>query len=283
MQSTELPNGVSIAYDAYDFTPPWIAAEPVLLVHGFSKNRSFWYPWIPALASRYRVICPDQRAHGDSSRAPADFRMSLRPFADDMAAFLDAQGIDKAHVVMAEFTSSVALEFAIAHPDRIRSLVLPGFGYNWGAAGVDYEGWARMSEGEGAEAWARATNGARLPADADPRMKAWYIAQQGRMQGHVLASLFRFCDTLDLTDRLPLVQVPTLILAGSRAQQEPVESVRKAAGIIPHCRLVVLEGMPFNVMSAAPERCVEETLRFFEDVRAGTPLAPPGPREGTGR
>jgi hypothetical protein len=37
--------------------------------------------------------------------------------------------------------------------------------------------------------------------------------------------------------------------------------------MIPRCRLAVLDGLPYNVMSASPERCVAETLRFLDDVR----------------
>jgi hypothetical protein len=62
--------------------------------------------------------------------------------------------------------------------------------------------------------------------------------------------------------------VPTLILAGADARQGTIAHARHAAEMIPDCRLAVLEGMPFNVMSAAPERCVAETLRFIDKITA---------------
>ena len=133
--------------------------------------------------------------------------------------------------------------------------------------------WVRLVEEEGAEAWARATNQYRLPADADPAMREWYVTQQARMPGWFLAALFRFNADLDLTGQLPLIGAPTLVIAGSDARQGTIESARLGAGLIPRCRLAVLEGMPFNVMSASPERCVAETLHFLDDVRAGRPIA----------
>ena len=63
-----------------------------------------------------------------SSPVAADFAFSLSPFARDLVDFLDAQGIDSAHFVMAEFASAVAIELAADFPARVRSLVLPGFG-----------------------------------------------------------------------------------------------------------------------------------------------------------
>ena len=121
MENVTLPDGAHLAYDVYDFTPPWKEAEPIVLVHGFSKNRKFWYGWIPALAARYRVFRLDQRGHGDSSLPPPGFEMALRPFSQDLAAFLDGVGLSSAHFVMAEFTSAVAVDFATAFPERIKA------------------------------------------------------------------------------------------------------------------------------------------------------------------
>lgn len=269
MPRAALPDGAEIAYDVHDFTPPWTAAEPVVLVHGFSKNRKFWYGWIPELAARYRVINLDQRGHGGSSPVAPGFKMALRPFSNDLAAVLDALEIESAHFIMAEFSAAVAIDFAAAFTPRIRSLVLPGFAYNYRASTVDRSEWIQLAEQQGAEAWARATNKYRLPADADPAMREWYIAEQSKMPGWFLGALFRFNRDLDLTSELPKITPPTLLIAGGDARQGTVETVRRGAAMIPRCRLAVLDGLPYNVMSASPERCVAETLRFLDDVRAG--------------
>ena len=60
-----------------------------------------------------------------------------------------------------------------------------------------------------------------------------------------------------------------MIIAGAAAQQGTIETIRQAERLIPTCRLAVLDGLPYNVMSAAPQRCVAETLRFIDDVQAG--------------
>lgn len=268
MPTATLPDGANLVYDDYDFTTPWDRGEPVILVHGFSKNRRMWYGWLPGLTSQYRVIRVDQRGHGDSSPPPADFKMALRPFSQDMADFLDTLGLKSAHFVMAEFTSAVAIDFANAFPERIRSLTLPGFGYNYRDSKIDRSEWVRLAEQEGSEAWARATNKFRLPADAPQAMRDWYISEQARMPGWFLGALFRWNATLNLEDQLAGMKVPTLIIAGSDARQGTIEHAYHAAKVIPDCKLVVLDGMPFNVMSAAPDRCVAETMKFIADVRA---------------
>ena len=265
MNFATLPDGATLAYDVLDFTDPWTTPEPVILVHGFSKNRKFWFEWIPQLSRKYRLICPDQRGHGDSSPPPAGFKMALEPFADDLAAFLDVLSLKSAHLVMAEFSSTVAVEFAIKYPQRIKSLTLVGFAYNYRASKVDRSEWVRICETEGALAWARATTGNRLPVGTSAEMREWYIAQQGRMPAWFLAGLFRFNPDIDLTERLPLVKVPTLIIAGSQALQGSIETVRLGARLMPDCRLVELAGMPYNVMSAAAGPCVDATMTFLAE------------------
>lgn len=264
-----LPDGGSLAYDVHDYTDPWRTPDTVVLLHGFSKNRKFWFEWLPGLARRYRVIAVDQRGHGDSSPPPRDFRMALAPFVADLAAFFEGLGLFGAHVVAAEFSSKIGIELAIEHPALVRSLVLPGLIV--GGSPVDTLPWAKLAEEQGAAAWARATVAMRLPADADPAMRDWYVAEQSRMQGWFLGALFRATPHMDLTGRLPLVPAPTLILAGAQSRQADPETTRRAAAAIPDCRLVEFPGMPFNVMSACPADCVRETLAFLEEVDGRRP------------
>ena len=265
MANVTLANGKRLTYDEYDFTPPWGQAEPVVLVHGFSKNRKFWFEWIPHLAQHFRVIVPDQFGHGDSDPLPIDFKMAIRPFSDDLALMLNALGLESAHFVMAEFSSVIALDLAIAYPHIVRSLVLPGFLYKIGSSGIDWESWAKLIEDKGSEAWARATNNTRLPPETDPGKREWYVTQQGRFPAVHLAGLFRFAKTVDLSANLPRVQMPALLMTGDQAVQEPVDSVRHAATLMPRAQLKIFPGMPMNVMSACPDLAIAESLRFLRE------------------
>ncbi len=266
MPSVTLPDGARIAYDLFDFTDPWKPAPTVVLVHGFTKNRKFWYEWIPGLARKFRVICVDQRGHGDSDPIEPGFKMGLEPFAQDLAAFIDKLGIRPAFLVMAEFTSAVAIELATRFPEHVAGLILPGFWSNAKSSPVNRTEWIRLVEEEGAEAMVRATNNLRLPADTDPAQREWYIQQQLRVPGWFYSALFRFNHDLDLTPRLPAIQASTLLIVGSRGQQGSLDGAKQASELIPHCRLAIMEGMPFNVMSACADACVSETLQFLDGL-----------------
>lgn len=258
-----LRDGSRLALDVHDFSRPWERATPLVLVHGFSKHRRFWHEWLAPLAQSYRVICVDQRGHGESSPVPAGFRMDLDVFARDLVDLLDALAIERAHFVMAEFTSSVALLLAANHSDRVASLVLPGFGYNWRAGAVKPAEWADLIAREGTAAWARQTVDARLPADAPAELREWYVREQSRMPADFMVALFRHAAELDLSDWLPRVPAPTLLLGGTLARQDTADSLRRARERMPRAELVLFDGMPFNVMSACPQLCVQATLAFL--------------------
>lgn len=274
MPDVTLRDGTRIAYDVDDFTDPWTTSETVVLVHGFSKHRRFWYPWVPALARRFRVIRPDLRGHGESSLPPRDVRLALEPFAADLDEFAAHLGIVRAHWVLAEFATAVGIEFAAAYPDRLETLTLVGPTVTPGASGVDFAEWVRLIETEGSGGWARATNHFRLPPDADPGLRAWYVEQQGRMPDWLMAAVMRFVPTVDLTNRLAQIQAPTLVVAGSKGRVESIDGVRRAVARIPNGELVVIEGAPLNVMNARPEESLAATLDFLSRHRAARTRSP---------
>lgn len=95
---------------------------PVLLaLHGhFGRGRIF-ERLCHALGDRYRVIAPDQRAHGLS--APAE-DLSPEAYADDAAALLDALRIPRAAVLGHSMGGAVAYVLAARHPERVRALLV---------------------------------------------------------------------------------------------------------------------------------------------------------------
>jgi 3-oxoadipate enol-lactonase len=106
------------------------AGPPVVLIHGFSFDRSLWDPQFPVLGRRHRTIRYDLRGFGGSSPP-----VSARGHVEDLLAVLDAGAVDRAHLVGLSLGANIALAAAAFHPDRVRSVVLasPGLpGYAWG-------------------------------------------------------------------------------------------------------------------------------------------------------
>lgn len=98
-------------------------AEPVLFVHGFGHHRGVWQGVIERLGDRWRRIALDLRGHGDSPWSPR-CAYDLDEYASDLAPLLDALELESAHVVAHSMGGQIALLFAGAHPERVRSLTL---------------------------------------------------------------------------------------------------------------------------------------------------------------
>lgn len=94
---------------------------PILAVHGISATHRSWDTLAGALDDR-RLIAADLRGRGRSNSLPGPF--GLERHADDLAAVLDAQGVDRAFVVGHSMGAFVSVRFAERHPDRVAGIVL---------------------------------------------------------------------------------------------------------------------------------------------------------------
>ncbi|MDD3018002.1 MAG: alpha/beta fold hydrolase [Comamonas sp.] len=104
------------------------AGAPVLLIHGSGPGVSAWANWrlvMPALAQQARVIAPDMVGFGYTER-PQDFVYTMDAWVRQAVGLLDALGIERTDLVGNSFGGGLALALAIAHPERVRRLVLMG-------------------------------------------------------------------------------------------------------------------------------------------------------------
>ncbi len=95
---------------------------PVVLLHPFPSDHEFWNPIAPALESRYQLILPDLRGHGDSEigEGPA----FMQKHAGDIARVLDAVGVGKAAFVGCSIGGYILFEFWRRFRSRVSSLAL---------------------------------------------------------------------------------------------------------------------------------------------------------------
>lgn len=94
---------------------------PVLAIHGISASHRTW-PLLAGALPEVRIVAPDLRGRGRSNALPPPW--DIRDHADDMAALLDAFGIERAVVVGHSMGGFVAVRTADQHPDRVAALVL---------------------------------------------------------------------------------------------------------------------------------------------------------------
>ena len=95
----------------------------LLLLHGFTGSEASWRPFHAAWPG-FKLIAVDLLGHG-ASDSPADAaRYAIEPCIHDLCAVLDRFGIDSAVVLGYSMGGRVALQFALARPERVRALIL---------------------------------------------------------------------------------------------------------------------------------------------------------------
>lgn len=95
---------------------------PVLVIHGIYGTGSLLSSLTTRLATRYHVIAPDMRGHGDSGAVPGP--MHAESVALDLIPTLDSLGVDTVHVIGHSHGGATAQAFARQSPERVRSLTL---------------------------------------------------------------------------------------------------------------------------------------------------------------
>jgi pimeloyl-ACP methyl ester carboxylesterase len=99
----------------------------LILLHGAFMDRSAWDLQVPAFSPRYRVIRYDIRPFGASTIPDKPYKTT-----DDLLAMMDGLKIERAHLMGHSFGGGLAIDFALAHPSRVSSLLL----INSGVAGA---------------------------------------------------------------------------------------------------------------------------------------------------
>jgi pimeloyl-ACP methyl ester carboxylesterase len=264
-----------VRLDSAAFGDP--SADPLLLICGTAHSFVVWTKFAQALAARHRVICYDHRGMGASERGEGP--LSVAGLAEDAAALLDALGIERAHLLGWSLGSAVAQELALAHPERVGSLVLWG---TWSAA----DGFQRAMFGALRHPWASGDIAAGLAGlslafsrefldapEAAARLHEWLPAFP-HTESQVRTALEQFDADLahDTRDRLANVRSRTLVLVGERDVITPEWQGTAVAEAIPGARLEVFRG-PHSAHAVGLERAAEViplVLQFLAEAALAT-------------
>ena len=258
-----------IHYAVDDHTDPWTAPPTLVLQHGNGRSGAFWYASVPALARHFRVVRPDMRGLGRSSR---DFDpvsgLSLDALLGDLLAVLDALGPGPVHYCGESMGGILGLALAALHPARVRTLTIistPVFisdtmkqTYAVGH-GSRFDAMRDM----GIRNWVDHTNRTtRFPPDMDPGFLAWYADEFAKGDTELLIRYAEFVCTASAMDFLPRVKAPVLGLYPSGGQITDRRQEALLTQHLPDFELVHLPTPYHMVHQILPDACTA-ALRDF--------------------
>lgn len=217
------------------------SSPTLVLLHGNGEDhRCFERQW-GAWSKCYRLIAIDSRGHGASTFGDAP--LTIGRMAEDVLAVLDALGVEKAHVLGFSDGANVALDLALAHPDRVSSLVLAGG--NLFPAGVK--------------------NSVQLPIVLGYGCCAFcgLFSKNARQKASVLGLMVKGPHVAP--EALGAVDCPTLVLAGERDMIKE-EHTCLIASHIPGARLHIIPGADHMVFTTGAVESCRLVSEFLKEV-----------------
>ncbi len=250
--------GAEIHYECHGDGPALVFA------HGAGGNAASWWQQVPFFVKRgFRVLCFDHRGFARSP-APGD-ALSLAEFVPDLEAMLDAEGIDRAALVCQSMGGWSGLPFALAHPERVRALVLCG---TPGGVWTDEVAAALAGVGERIQA-AGGLSGPGGPAlgrsfaEKEPRLAFLYDQISGFNVVDLAPLLGQIGSVRIDAARLAGFATPTAILMGHEDVLFPPEAMRSVAATIPGAALVEFPDAGHSTYFEQPDRFNEVVADFL--------------------
>lgn len=243
-------DGVRIAYATYGSGPP------LVYVPGWISHIDLDWQ-IPAareaaegLGQHFSCIRLDKRGTGLSDRGLDDYSVESR--VRDVEAVVDQLGLDQFHLSGISEGGPTCLTYAAQHPDRVKKMFLYGtFARGAGLAGGSTEMQAAIKYVVKAE-WgsgSKLLGDFFLGPDADPNFAQIFAQyQQAGATADDALHMLEADIAIDVSDLLPLVKAPTLLVHSRDDRIVPIELGRELAAGLPDARFSTIEGphVPFD-------------------------------------
>jgi len=263
-------DGIRLNIAVHDYTDPWRKAPVLILQHGFSRSGRFWYNMVPYLARFYRIVCPDLRGLGESSR---DFDLakgiSVENYIADVISVADGVGAEDFHYAGESLGGIIGMAMAAKHPARVRTLSLlaaPLVISEWTqrAFAFGHPTWQDALRTLGARGWSAAANtGTRFPAGTDPAFMTWYADETGKSDTDVLIAMSRVAAKVNAEPALEHIKAPVLALNPSGGKILTPEQEATMRAKVANLRIVNLPIQFHMVWALAPATCADHMLHFM--------------------
>jgi 3-oxoadipate enol-lactonase len=257
-------NGINVNY-----TLEGPASGPVItLSNSLASNLSMWEPQTPVLASRYRILRYDTRGHGGTD-APAG-PYSLEELTEDVCALLQALGIARTHFIGLSMGGMIGQIMALKYPHMLQSVVL-------------CDTMSRVPT-EAKPTWEERMHTAEtrgMEPLVEPTIARWFTAPFRDQRPDVIDKVRTMIRTtpprgysgcchaiaaLNLTDQLPAITLPTLIIVGEDDPGTPVAASRVIQEQIKGSELVILKSAAHLSNMEQPEAFNQALTTFLQRV-----------------
>ena len=279
-------DGTRLAYasSGKDVKGPTVIKAATWLSHlEYDWQSPVWRHVLNAFSARWKLLRYDERGCGLSDWNVPD--LSFESWVHDLEAVADAAGLERFALLGVSQGASIAIAYAVRHPERVTHLVLQG-GYSRGRlvrsdtrqAAEEAEMMCRLAE----LGWGREDPSFRqffttqfIPGGT-PEQHAWFNELERVSTSPANAAAFmREFNRIDVQSLLPQVRCPTLVLHSQHDVRVPFEEGRLLANHIPGATLVPIDSRNHLLLEGEPG-----WDRALAEIEAFLPRAGNAPSEG---
>ncbi len=242
---------------------------PLVMIRGLGSNLDHWYPQIPALKKRFRVLTFDNPGIARTKDVITPY--SILKMAQNIAGLMDVVGIEKAHVLGLSMGGMIAQELALNFPERIQRLILcvTHCGKSHSIPSSDKVNQlfsAMVNEG---------TNEAKTAASAvmfapetlknRPETAGEYakVSMEYPAATDILIKQSQAIQEFDSWERLPEITALTLALGADKDVLIPPGNLNILAERIPNAKLCIIKGGGHQVLVEQADACNAAITDFF--------------------
>ena len=248
-------NGIAVHYEDSGTGPA------IFLTHGYAAAGAMWEPQrTPLNEAGYRLVSWDMRGHGETDSPDDLAQYSEALTIADMAALMDTLGIEKAVVGGLSLGGFMSLAFQLAHPERVRALLLcdTGPGYRSDEARAK---WNRMAERSAVNFEEKGLDAAGHSPEVQAAVKH-HKSAAGLV--HSARGMLAQVDSR-VIDHLPEIDVATLIIVGEK--DEPYyDASRYMQSKIPGAQLEMIPDAGHAANMDQPEAFNRVVLQFLTSL-----------------
>lgn len=239
-------NGTTIAYEQTGDGPP------LLLLNGVMMTMQSWALQVPRLSSRFRCVLHDFRGQIHSGKPGGT---TLAQHVADLCALLDLLGIERADLAGTSYGGEIAMLFALAHPERVRRLVVIAC-----VAEADdplrakVGRWIDVARHDPARLYDATVHDNFSEAFLTPKFIDLGRERLRMYPPEWFEAFAQLCEAaLTLRVDLQRIAVPTLVVCGADDALKPVAHSRAIAAGIPNAELIMIPGAGHAVVIEKPD------------------------------
>jgi pimeloyl-ACP methyl ester carboxylesterase len=253
--------------------------QTLLLIHGWACSGRYWNALVGYLRPYYRIVTVDLRGFGDSPKPVAGY--DYADYVADLAVLVTTLALPRCVVVGHSMGGSIAMQFALAYPERLAALVIIGSGaYPPHGAGIlaalsgepSDDGRNDSKLRDIVAAWFHVPNPNRVSELVDMAHATPVEVRMEALRRHIAH---------DLRNMAGKISLPTLILHGAHDRTRPLAEAQALQQSIQGAELHVIAGAAHMPHIENPAE-TSAALFDFLDRRAVSRHAPPRPSGGAG-